>query len=85
MLLCAPSNSAADQLATRILAVRPPSELLRVNAYQRSKESMPAVLIDKNVCSTENGVFKVPKPADITRPGMRCIVATCQMAMKVGF
>lgn len=83
LLLCAPSNSAADQLATRVLAVCPPSEMMRVNAYQRSRGTVSAFLIDKNVCRTENGFFKVPKPEVITRPGMRCIVTTCQMAMKV--
>ncbi|MEW5312365.1 MAG: hypothetical protein WDW38_004006 [Sanguina aurantia] len=84
LLLCAPSNSAADQLATRMLAVRPASELLRINAYQRSEKSLPAALLSSGVCpADEDGRFVLPTPAQVTRPGKRCIVTTCMMAIKL--
>jgi hypothetical protein len=45
LLLVAPSNTAADQLASRLMGPgggRPRSEVLRVNAYQRPKDDVPA-------------------------------------------
>lgn len=44
VLLLAPSNTAADQLALRLMgpgAGLAPSSVLRVNAYQRSKDDVP--------------------------------------------
>lgn len=44
VLLLAPSNTAADQLALRLMGPgggQPPSTLLRVNAYQRAREDVP--------------------------------------------
>ncbi|MEW5302889.1 MAG: hypothetical protein WDW36_005629 [Sanguina aurantia] len=81
LLLCAPSNSAADQLASRMLAVRPRSELMRVYAYQKCSKAVPPELLE--IAPMKNDSFVVPLPADITRPGLRCVIATCQMSMKL--
>lgn len=44
VLLLAPSNTAADQLAVRLMGPgggQPRSALLRVNAYQRAHSDVP--------------------------------------------
>ena len=37
VLACAPSNSAADLIASRVLKSRPASEMLRLVAFGRAK------------------------------------------------
>ncbi|KAI0646632.1 P-loop containing nucleoside triphosphate hydrolase protein [Trametes meyenii] len=44
ILACAPSNSAADLLAQRLLTALTPAEMLRCNAFFRSKETLPEEL-----------------------------------------
>ena len=56
LLLVAPSNSAADQLALRMLATTPKTTLLRVNAYQRHLQDLPDSL---KVCADGREVVGV--------------------------
>lgn len=85
LLLVAPSNSAADLLALRVLdAGRPSSELLRVHAYQRPREDVDPKLQEKAVCtwSDGDGAFLLPEAAAVM--AKRVVVVTCLMAAKVG-
>ncbi|GAX84128.1 hypothetical protein CEUSTIGMA_g11551.t1 [Chlamydomonas eustigma] len=85
VLACAPSNSAADLLASRVLQSRPPSEMLRLVAYSRPKEDMPVKLFNSGVTNWDHqaNAFAMPSEADLRRPKTRIIVCTCLMAAKL--
>ena len=88
VLVCAPSNSAADLLALRLLAPgggRPKSELLRVNAYARARAEVPEELRDVSIPYDEVAeVHLLPSLSMLTAPLVRIVVCTCLMAAKVG-
>ena len=87
VLVCAPSNSAADLLALRLLAPgggRPKSELLRVNAYARARAEVPEELRDVSIPYDEVAeVHLLPSLSMLTAPLVRIVVCTCLMAAKV--
>ena len=83
ILLAAPSNSAADLLAALVLRSRPRSELLRVCAYQRPKQDIPAELLDVTNYDEGSDAFLLPAKARVQRAGTRVVVTTCLMACKV--
>ncbi|MEW5319860.1 MAG: hypothetical protein WDW38_010981 [Sanguina aurantia] len=88
LLLCAPSNSAADQLAVRLLASRPASEMVRLNAYQRSVQDVhPELMRREEMCPRKREAgqegFVLPSVSELTRRGLRVVVCTAIMAIKL--
>ncbi len=72
ILACAPSNSAADLLAQRLLSLTP-TELLRCNAIFRSRMSLPDELV---AYSTSKGNhFSIPPVSSLVT--FKVIVSTC--------
>ena len=72
ILACAPSNSAADLIAERLLDLG--SQLSRLNAPSRKKTHLPAALL--SVSRTNNwGTFCIPPLAELLK--FRVIVTTC--------
>ncbi|RXW19457.1 hypothetical protein EST38_g6387 [Candolleomyces aberdarensis] len=76
ILACAPSNSAADQLAVKLMA-RGKLAVLRLNSLTRRYNDLPAILRDFS-CINENKVFAMPPIEDILK--YRVVVATCLTA-----
>ncbi|KZS97367.1 P-loop containing nucleoside triphosphate hydrolase protein [Sistotremastrum niveocremeum HHB9708] len=72
ILACAPSNSAADLLAERLLDLGP-TVLLRLNAPSRPLDLIPTAL--RKFSSIENGHFTIPDLSALKR--FRVIVSTC--------
>ena len=84
VLICAPSNSAADLLALRVLGGgRPKSEMLRINAYQRSREEVPVELQPISPYDEASGAHSLPSASAMTKPSVRVVICTCLMAAKV--
>ncbi|GAX84126.1 hypothetical protein CEUSTIGMA_g11549.t1 [Chlamydomonas eustigma] len=86
VLACAPSNSASDLLALRVLQSRPPSEMLRLVAFNRPKEDVPTTLFNKSGVTNwdkETDAFTMPSEAALRNPQKRIIVCTCLMAAKL--
>jgi helicase MOV-10 len=82
ILACAPSNSAADLIATRLVKTRSNpgltvDELFRLYAPSRSKDQVPDDLKDFTH-STPDGHLSVPKMARLSR--FRVILTTCVSA-----
>ena len=78
ILACAPSNSAADLIASRLrLASLSKQDLFRFYAPSRRKEQVPADLIDYTSFGS-NGEFSCPPAAVLKR--YRVIVSTCVSA-----
>ncbi|KAF9260601.1 P-loop containing nucleoside triphosphate hydrolase protein [Marasmius fiardii PR-910] len=77
IIACAPSNSAADLLATK-LAVLGPSQVLRLNSLTRPFRDLPEHL-KKYSLINDNDVFAMPSGADMIKK-YRVIVATCLTA-----
>lgn len=75
ILVCAPSNSAADLLTTRLSSLG--LQLFRFYAPSRSGELVPAALLPF-AHRTPDGHFAVPPPAAVAR--FRVVVATCVSA-----
>jgi hypothetical protein len=83
ILVAAPSNSAADTVALRLLRYGlPPSQLLRVNAFQRPRATVPALLMPCSRWSDEESAFTLPASRDALR-GIRVVAATCSTAQKL--
>ncbi|KAI0694508.1 RNA helicase [Cytidiella melzeri] len=76
ILACAPSNSAADLIASR-LAMLKPSELFRFYAPSRFKNSVPDDLAKYSLTNAD-GHFTVPPMAILMQ--YRVIVSTCVSA-----
>ena len=78
ILACAPSNSAADILALRLLAVLSltPEEMFRCNAAAREPASVPPKLAP--YCHRPGNVYKLPPMETLAR--YRVIVSTCNNA-----
>lgn len=76
ILACAPSNSAADLIAERLVGVLSPDELFRFYAPSRPKEATSSKLKDHTHQS--RGTYSVPPMSRMTR--FRVIVSTCVSA-----
>ncbi|KAI9881504.1 MAG: hypothetical protein M1830_000067 [Pleopsidium flavum] len=76
ILLCAPSDPAADTLARRLRPHLAPSELFRLNASSRTFAEVPGELLP--YCYTENDLFMLP--AFKTLMAFKITVTTCRDA-----
>lgn len=74
ILACAPSNSAADLLAQKLINIPNNAQLLRLNAASREYKTLPKDL-DKYSCINGNRIFAVPSLEEMQR--FRVIVSTC--------
>jgi helicase MOV-10 len=75
LLVCAPSNSAADLLALRLSARYTPRQLLRLNAPSRSYDSLPVQL---RKYSKLEGTFTSPSKDELMK--FKIVVSTCYYA-----
>jgi helicase MOV-10 len=85
ILACAPSNSAADLLAERLIASLSTNDLFRMYAVSRSLSDIPNHKLRDYTCSIKEGHFTVPPMARLK--SFRVVVATCMassMAAGVG-
>lgn len=80
MLACAPSNSAADILVSRLGSTLGPDEMFRFYAPSRSKAHIPIELL-RYAHVQDDGSFSVPPMARMKR--FRVIVTTCVSASVV--
>ena len=76
ILLCAPSDPAADTLALRLRHYLAPSELFRLNASSRTFAEVPGELLP--YCYTQNDLFMLP--AFKVLMTFKIIVTTCRDA-----
>lgn len=76
ILLCAPSDPAADQLALRLKAQFDPTEMFRLNDYSRTFAEVPEKLL--SYCYVDSSIFNLP-PFPILM-GFKIIITTCQAA-----
>ncbi|MCJ1266986.1 hypothetical protein MMC22_006871 [Lobaria immixta] len=74
ILLCAPSDPAADQLALRLKAQFDPTEMFRLNDYSRTFAEVPEKLL--SYCYVDSSIFNLP-PFPILM-GFKIIITTCQ-------
>lgn len=74
ILACAPSNSAADLIASRLKVGLSPNELFRFYAPSRYKNQVPDELLSYTY-TDRDGHFSIHPPARMT--GFRVIVTTC--------
>jgi len=79
ILVCAPSNAAADLLVERLAKTLNSNEMLRLMAYQRNPKTVPEAV--KPYCSQDDGGFTTPSRSRIE--GYKVVVATCAIAAKV--
>ncbi|KAF8970478.1 RNA helicase [Flammula alnicola] len=77
ILACAPSNSAADLIASRLRGALASSDLFRFYASSRSKSQVPDDLVSYTYTSAD-GHFAVPLLSRLKR--YRVIVSTCVSA-----
>ncbi|CAE6416824.1 unnamed protein product [Rhizoctonia solani] len=75
LLVCAPSNSASDLLATRLAKVYPKSQLLRLNAPTRSFDALPVGLRKYSALEPDGRTFTAPPKEELKK--FRIIVSTC--------
>ncbi|KAI9759675.1 MAG: hypothetical protein M4579_002152 [Chaenotheca gracillima] len=77
ILICAPSDSAADTLASRLrVGMSSPWDLLRLNHPSRTFAEVPADLLP--YCHTENDMFSLPEFRQLMQ--YKIVVATCRDA-----
>ena len=74
ILACAPSNSAADIIATKLMNLGIMNGLLRLNATSRDYAKLPHALRDFSVIN-DNKVFAIPVLENLLK--YQVIVATC--------
>lgn len=74
ILACAPSNSAADLLAEKLISVLDSTQLFRLNATSREYKSLPKIL-EKHSLINGNLIFAVPTLESLER--FRVVVSTC--------
>ncbi|KAJ1307031.1 hypothetical protein OPQ81_008010 [Rhizoctonia solani] len=77
ILACAPSNSASDLIAQRLISLRglQPSDLLRLNALWRPRSTLPEELVDYSLLNPSGNTFRVPT-LERVKP-YRVVVTTC--------
>jgi helicase MOV-10 len=73
VLACAPSNSAADLIAQRLMVLGP-SQLFRLNAASREYKTLPETLREFSLVNG-NLIFAIPPLERLEK--FRVIVATC--------
>lgn len=86
VLAAAPSNHAADLLASQLAdrwqyipgAGDIQSEVFRMNAFMRGPKSLPAVSILQWLCRYSNGAYVLPTPAELMQ--FRVVLCTCTSA-----
>jgi len=76
LLICAPSDPAADTLVQRLTKHLKPSQMLRLTAPSRSFPEVPDTVLP--FCFVENEMFLMPPFADIMRS--KIVVTTCRDA-----
>ena len=76
ILLCAPSDSAADILALRLKAQFSPTEMLRLNDYSRTFAEVPQELMA--YCYVDREIFNLPPFP--TLMAYKIVVTTCRAA-----
>ncbi|KAJ3979873.1 RNA helicase [Lentinula detonsa] len=76
LLVCAPSNSAADLITDR-LSVLGPSVILRLNSLSRKFSELPKHLCRFSI-TNDNEVFAMPTVDDLRK--YRVVVSTCMTA-----
>lgn len=76
LLICAPSNPAADTLAMRLSSHLKPNELFRLNGWNRTFAEVPGELLPYTY--TEDEIFSLP--AFQTMMKYKVIVTTCKDA-----
>ena len=76
ILLCAPSDAAADVLAIRLVVHLRPRVLFRLNDSSRSFAEVPGELLP--YCFVENELFGIPPFPELM--GCRVVVTTCRDA-----
>lgn len=67
LLICAPSNSAVDLVVQRLAAHVSPREMLRLPAYSRELDDIPAGVRPYCRFDAEERAFVVPPPDDVKR------------------
>eukprot|EP00026_Physarum_polycephalum_P000193 Phypoly_transcript_00193.p1 GENE.Phypoly_transcript_00193~~Phypoly_transcript_00193.p1 ORF type:complete len:940 (+),score=127.19 Phypoly_transcript_00193:1526-4345(+) len=76
ILACAPSNTAADLIAQRLLTQGVQKmDIYRFNAFNRSREDVPEEVMGISSYNPETGTFEQLLKADITKK--RIVVSTC--------
>ncbi|CUA74319.1 hypothetical protein RSOLAG22IIIB_11143 [Rhizoctonia solani] len=80
ILACAPSNSASDLLAQRLIELRGlnTTELVRLNAIWRPRVTLPENLIDYSLLNSTGNTFWIPGMQQLK--SYRVVVATCSTA-----
>lgn len=76
ILVCAPSDSAADTLASRLATHLTPTELFRLNGWSRSFPEVPGVLLPYSY--VEKDLFSLP--GFETLMSYKVVVSTCRDA-----
>ena len=76
LLLCAPSDPAADTLVQRLSNHLGPRDLLRINSPSRSFPEVPGNVLP--YCHVDDGMFSLPSFKDIM--SRRIVVTTCRDA-----
>ncbi|KAG8730766.1 hypothetical protein FRC10_002366 [Ceratobasidium sp. 414] len=76
VLVCAPSNTATDLIATRLVKMHNPNELLRMNAPARVYDSLPPEL--RKYSLAEDKKFKSPPKHELEK--FRIVISTCYYA-----
>ena len=76
ILLCAPSNSAADTLALRLRAHLDPKKMLRLNSFSRTFAEVPQELLP--YCYVIDDRFNIPPFEELML--LKVIITTCKDA-----
>lgn len=74
LLLCAPSDPAADTLVERLSKHVNPPQLLRINSPARNFPGVPTAILP--YCSVEDDMFSLPSFGELMRKSI--VVATCR-------
>lgn len=80
ILLCAPSDPAADTLASRLASHLTPAELFRLNGWSRSFSEVPGLLLPYSY--VEKDLFSLPDFD--TLMSFKVVVTTCRDADMLG-
>lgn len=76
ILLCAPSDPAADTLALRLKPYFEPKSLLRLNHFSRTFAEVPQELLP--YCYVKDDIFNLPPMSKLME--YKIVIATCQAA-----
>ncbi|OWF53196.1 putative helicase MOV-10 isoform X2 [Mizuhopecten yessoensis] len=74
ILACAPSNSAADLIAIRLLKIIPKNDIMRLNAFSRSWDLIPKDV--KAVSNYDHGSGQYYYPGQDAMEGYKIIICT---------